>query len=157
MRMLARSGGVFAPVMLTTVMATTLLLSGCGADAPTTAEDSGAEEAAPVVLTDRSFVSTAVAGDGLVAGSEITFTFEGDRLAVRGGCNTMAGVYTHDGETLAWDGPAISTKMACEPALMTQDETLNALLDEGVTTTTADGADLVLTSGDVSISLSEAE
>lgn len=137
-------------------VAVTLMVSGCGSDEPTTAEDSGAQEAAPVELTDRKFVSTAISGEGLVADSEISLAFEGERLAVRAGCNTMAGAYSHDGETLSWKGPAISTKMACEEALMTQDETLNTLLTEGVTTS-AEGADLVLTSGDVKITFSALE
>lgn len=126
-------------------------LAGCG-----DSDDAATSASEPVELADQSFVSGNVVGHDLVEGSQITLSFEDDRLAVNAGCNNISGGYTHDDGALAWDGPALSTKMACDPALMDQDQWLNSLLEDGVETS-SDGADLVLSSGDVTMEFSRVD
>ena len=68
----------------------------------------------------------------------------------------MSGPWTDEGgETVKWSGPAASTMMACEPALMDQDRWLGDLLTAGMDVVDGE-ADLTLRSGDVTISLDEA-
>ena len=124
-------------------------LAGCGGS-----DDSASSASEPVDVANQTFVSDSVSGHDLVEGSQVQLVFEDDRLAVNGGCNTMSAAYTYDGR-LVWDGPAISTQMACDQALMDQDQWLNSVFEAGVETS-SDGADLVLTSGDVTMEFSKA-
>ena len=131
------------------------VLVGCGSDGATSGSDSAAASE-PVVLADQTFVSDSVTGHDLVEGSQIRLSFEDDRLTVNAGCNTMSAAYTYEGTTLKWDGPAASTQMACDQALMDQDQWLTTVFETGVETSSGT-ADLVLEAGDVTMEFSKAD
>jgi heat shock protein HslJ len=79
-------------------------------------------------LEGRTFLSTVSDGRALVAGSRVRLSFEGGTIGAGGGCNSMSGGYGIDGDRLVVRQLA-TTEMACEPALMAQDQWLAALLD----------------------------
>jgi heat shock protein HslJ len=134
--------------MLTLVVALGLLvaLAGCGddesstdgPDATDTTSGPGDTEPAPVTeevtveaLDGRTFVSQQVEGYDLVDGSAINLSFDGDMLGANAGCNQMTSSYELDATTLRWSGTPAATMMACEDALMTQDQWLAELLTAG--------------------------
>ena len=80
-------------------------------------------------LTDGPWVADRVGEEGpeLVSGSTITITFEEDALVADAGCNTMRGGASIDGVELVVSDLA-STMMACDDALMEQDEWLSTFL-----------------------------
>jgi heat shock protein HslJ len=64
----------------------------------------------------------AIDGKPVLPASQVTMSFGADgSLAGRATCNRYSARYTADGETFAL-GPAISTKMACAPELMMQED-----------------------------------
>jgi heat shock protein HslJ len=110
------------------VLAVAIGLAACGDDAdsgqpPTTT--SGAS--APATLDGRDFIVTGTEGRELVAGTTVRFSFDDGRVGVNAGCNSMSGSYQLDGDELVV-GAMASTEMACEPALMDQDQWLAELL-----------------------------
>lgn len=56
----------------------------------------------------------------------MTVTFIDDGVSVNAGCNTMFGAADLTNGTIAMAGPMAGTKMACDPALMAQDEEIAA-------------------------------
>jgi heat shock protein HslJ len=89
-------------------------LAGCGSET--------------VDLEGKSFTSTEVRGHDLVEGSTITLTFEDGRVSAQGGCNTINGEATWEGDTLEVAEPMASTMMACDQPLMDQDQWLSTFL-----------------------------
>lgn len=146
-RVLERHGGQgpcrgrrLAPVLVATVLA----VSACGGTGETGAGAGAAD------LAGRSFVSTGVTGHELVAGSEVRLIFSEDRVSVNAGCNTLTGAATWDDGVLAVDEHVATTQMACDDALMQQDDWLLAFLKSGPRLT-VEGSTLTL--GDESESL----
>ncbi|MGM0384467.1 MAG: META domain-containing protein [Actinomycetota bacterium] len=90
-----------------------LALSGC----------SGSSE-----LEGRTFTATEVRGHDLVEGSEMTITFEDGQVSANAGCNTLFGAASWDGGTLDVAEALASTMMACDDALMAQDQWLSDFL-----------------------------
>lgn len=129
------------------------------AKATTTTDPKATTTTAPGVTSlDGAFISTEVTGYDLAPDSQLTLTFDGDNLSVNAGCNTMNSTYTLKDDVLTWTGVPMSTQMACDDALMAQDTWISGLLTKGVETTAEDeGATLVLTSGDVTITLDGVE
>jgi len=78
-------------------------------------------------LSGRSFVSTAVRGRELVAGTTVRLTFGDDHVSARAGCNTVFGGATWSDGTLR-AGQLAMTMMACSPELEEQDGWLSDLL-----------------------------
>lgn len=117
----------------------TPLVAACGGDDDTavTADD----------LDGRTFVATSFEPDGIVDGSEITIEFADGRLSVNGGCNGQGGDYTVDDGQLGV-GALMSTMMACDDALMTQDQRLAELLSSSPTIALADDTLTLTGSGD---------
>ena len=102
-------------------------------------------------LGGRTFTATEVRGHDLVEGSAITLAFEDGQVSANAGCNTIFGEAQWDGGTLEAEQLA-STLMACDDALMAQDEWLTALLTssptlsvDGTTLTIGDATGLTLT------------
>ncbi len=102
-------------------------------------------------LEGRTFTATEVRGHDLVEGSAITLAFEDGQVSANAGCNTIFGEAQWDGGTLEAEQLA-STLMACDDALMAQDEWLTALLTssptlsvDGTTLTIGDATGLTLT------------
>lgn len=70
-----------------------------------------------------------VAGAPLVADSRITLSLYGDGKAVgRAGCNNYSGSYTRTSDALSF-GPMITTKMACAPEVMSQEQAYFEILE----------------------------
>lgn len=62
-----------------------------------------------------------------VDGATVTAVFADGRITGSAGCNQYGAGYTLDGEALAIE-PVVTTKIACDPAMMTQEQTfVNAL------------------------------
>lgn len=120
---------------------------GTTSDAPV--EGPGGEGSA---LDGRTFLSTGVRGQELVADSVVQMTFDGDSLSVQAGCNTMFGTYAVERGILRVTGLA-QTEMGCAPELMDQDQWLNSFLQAGPELTeredgftlSSDGVELDLT------------
>jgi len=136
-----------------------LVMSICGVATGCSDDDSGSDTASDdssstIELSDRTLVSTDVSGHDLVEGSTVRISFQDGRMAVVAGCNTMSAAYTHEAGTLMWSSEPAMTMMGCEPDLMEQDQWLSELFTAGVEVS-GDGSDVVLTSGDVSITLAD--
>jgi heat shock protein HslJ len=150
------------------------LLTGCGDDDDTSASTPDASSAMPVPdssggstdadgsggepspeLDGREFVSTAIEGQDLVAGSEVRISFQDGSLSANAGCNTMNGGYELDGSTLQVESMAM-TMMACEEQLMAQDELVSGLLTSGPTVA-LDGDVLTIASDEVTLTMLDRE
>lgn len=122
------------------------LVAACGGDDDTTvtADD----------LDGRTFVATSFEPDGIVDGSEITLEFVDGSLAVAGGCNGQRGDYSIDDGTLSV-GALMSTMMACDDALMTQDQRLAELLSSSPAITLDDDTLTIAGDGTLTLTLTE--
>ena len=82
------------------------------------------------LLRGAEWVVEDVAGRGVVDRSRATLSFSADgRVAGRGSCNRYTAGYSISGEGLTISKPA-STMMACEPALMQQEQLFFELLGQ---------------------------
>jgi heat shock protein HslJ len=122
--------------------ATALVLAGCS---------SGSDG-----LEGRTFTATEVRGHDLVEGSEITLTFEDGQVSANAGCNTLFGDASWDGGTLDIEAALASTMMACDDALMAQDEWLGDLLTSDPALSLA-GTTLTLGDDSAGLTLTEEE
>lgn len=149
--MLRSSRPSLAPrrLLLAAAAAGLLVLAACGDDSK---DSSSGSAPAPADLDGRTFLSTAVEGETLVEGSEISLVFTADSLAAVAGCNTMTGGYTIKDGTLA--APALAqTMMACDEAAMAQDAWVAALLSGA--DVALDGDTLTLQQGDTKLTLGD--
>ena len=105
-------------------------------------------------LDGRTFLSTAIDGRGLVAGSRVRLAFLDGTIGASAGCNSMGGSYTVvDGVLRA---PQLATtEMACDPALMAQDQWLASLLNGAAIS--LDGDTLTLAKDGVTLTLVDRE
>jgi heat shock protein HslJ len=117
-------------------------------------DDEDAAGPAAADLEGRTFVSTALEGRELVAGSTISLSFEEGRVAAQAGCNTLSGGFTIDGDELDVEQLA-QTQMACDQPLMDQDTWLAAFLGDDPTIT-LEGDQLTLAEDGVTITLAAA-
>lgn len=110
-----------------------LTLAACGGGSSATSD--------PQSLTDTSYAVTTITVDGaerdVLPPVEITFT--ADSINVATPCNGMSGPVTYS-ETTLTVGALAQTKMACEPALMEQDQVIADALAANPTWQVADGA-----------------
>lgn len=80
-------------------------------------------------LTDTNWTIASVADQPVLAGTLPFAQFGSDgRLSGSDGCNTFSTGYSVDGDQLTVDPAMISTKMACEPAVMDQADQITQLL-----------------------------
>jgi heat shock protein HslJ len=98
-----------------TVRAGDWTLHGCGGEPASLIE--GAE-----------WTVESIDGHGVVGGSRVTLHFGEGRVSGSAGCNRFMGPYHLTGESLEI-GPAAAGRMACEPALMSQETTFLKLLE----------------------------
>lgn len=110
-----------------------LMAASCGDDDTA----SSSETLSADTLDGKTFLSTDVTGQTLVADTRITLRFEGESLSAIAGCNTMTGGYTVDGDVLKV-GALAQTRMACEEDLMAQDQWIVDLLTGSPKATLAD-------------------
>jgi len=126
-------------------------LGGCG--------DSGSRGVTPGsgdALAGTTYVVTAVTEAGrprdLVEGTEVRLRFDGERVVLTAGCNTMAGSYRRTGAGLTVHDLSM-TDMGCDQARMDQDAWLAGLFAGPVELATGDHA--ALTSGDTVLTLAD--
>lgn len=108
------------------------------------------------VLEGRTFSATEVRGHELVEGSAITLTFEDGQVSANAGCNTLFGAASWDGGTLDVEEALASTLMACDDALMAQDEWLGDFLTSNPALSLA-GTTLTLGDDSAGLTLTEEE
>jgi len=135
-----RTTQIHRSLVLVSLLGASLALGACGSE--------GAD------LAGRTFTSTEVRGHDLVEGSTITLTFEEGRISANGGCNTLNGSATWDGDTLEVAEPLASTMMACDEALMAQDQWLTGYLTSSPALA-VDGDTMTLGDDTTGITLSE--
>jgi putative lipoprotein len=97
------------------------LLSGCSALPPGAAGSSP-----PPSLSGAEWVVEDIDGKGVVDGARATLNFDGasgsgGRVTGSGSCNSYTGPYTQSGDALSF-GNLASTRRACPPALMDQEQ-----------------------------------
>jgi heat shock protein HslJ len=124
------------------IAAAALVLAACGG---------GTAGGDPQTLIGGSYVVTTISVDGAEQSliEPVTITFDADSIDVNTPCNGMGGPVTYS-ETALQVGPLMSTKMACEPALMEQDQVIADALAANPTWLVADGS-LTLTGGETVI------
>lgn len=132
------------------------LLGACTASAvgtvkPDATAPTPPPSAAAPKLDGHTFVSKDVKGHDLVKGSSITLTFKDGQLGANAGCNSMSGKYTLKADGTLDLGQMATTEMACDQALMAQDDWLAKFLP-GAKAALADTT-LTLTNGTVTITL----
>ena len=89
-----------------------------------------------------------LAGTGIIDRSRITIEFlEDNRLAGRASCNRYTGTYQLRGDGVAI-GPLASTRMACAPALMNQEDRFLRLLGEVTSVRIGQQGELLLSTPD---------
>ena len=96
-------------------------------------------------LAGKTLTSTEIVGEGIVTEPPITLTFEGDGIALKGGCNTLFGDGAIENGVLVMATPLASTMMACDQPLMDRDQWLAAMV-ESDPSAAWDGTQLVLES-----------
>lgn len=105
-------------------------------------------------LDGRTFLSTDLEGATLVPGTRIRLAFADGSLNANGGCNTMGGAYSIDGDRLRASQMSM-TEMGCDEPRMQQDQWLGGLL--GDVAFTLDGDTLTLTDGTIHLTLVDKE
>lgn len=124
----------------------TLIVSACSSAA--------APSSSPAAPDGHTYLSTELQGAALAPGTRIRLAFADGSLSANGGCNTMGGTYSIDGDRLTTTQLSI-TEMGCDQPRMQQDEWLARLLAD--VTFTLDGDTLSLTDGTVRLTLVDAD
>lgn len=89
-----------------------------------------------------------IAGGGIIDRSRMTIEFlEGNRIAGRASCNRYTGSYELRGEGMSV-GPIATTRMACAPALMNQEQRFLAILESASDLRIGRQGELVITSAE---------
>ncbi len=133
------------PLRLLVVGLVVTSLVACGDDSSSGDTPTAAD------LDGRQFVATDIEGHTIVDGSEVVMSFEDGSVSIQAGCNTQNGGYeVIDGVLRV--GALMATMMACDDALMAQDQ-LVADVVTGSPTVELDGDELVIASDGATISL----
>ena len=102
---------------------------------------------APVTLPGSAWQVTSLAGQDPLDDHPITFDFDTEgNIAGDASCNRFGGTCTIEGNTMTV-GPLRSTRRACEPEIMQQEQKFLALLG-ACTTWSLEGDELVLAAPD---------
>lgn len=131
--------------LLSPVIAAITILSACSDAAPS---------ASALNMDGKIYLSTDVQGVVLVPETRIQLTFTDGNLNAHGGCNSMGGPYTIDGDRLKATQLAM-TEMACDEPRMQQDDWLARLL--GDVAISLDGDTLTLSDGTITLTLLDRE
>ncbi len=131
------------PLIGTVLIASTLALSACGGGSTAGGD--------PQSLVDTGYAVTTITVDGtqreVLGPVEIAVT--ADSISVMTPCNGMSGPVTYSESTLSV-GALAQTKMACEPALMEQDQVIADALAANPTWQLA-GEQITITGGGTAI------
>lgn len=136
------------------LIAAVACLAGVAAGCGGSSGGSDGDGIEPASLDGRTFTSTGVTGHELVAGTDLSISFEGDILSASAGCNSVFGEYRLEGDRLTVPKPG-STMRGCEPDLLKQDQWLSDFLVAGADVESEEGT-LTLTGEDATIALDEA-
>lgn len=130
---------MFRPAMALMVSALVWLVAACGGGAASPGD--------PAQLQQSAFEVTAisVAGQDLTVLEPVVITFTEDSVSVGTPCNGLSGPAEFSDTTITV-GALAATKMACEPALMAQDQVLADAMAANPTWALANG-ELTLTGG----------
>jgi heat shock protein HslJ len=105
-----------------------LSLAACMVVPETSSGDARGTGAVESLLRSGEWVVEDIGGAGIVDRSRVTLRFGDDgRVAGTASCNRYSGAYELTGEGLAL-GRMLTTKMACAPALMQQEQRFLGLL-----------------------------
>jgi heat shock protein HslJ len=87
-----------------------------------------------------------IGGSGIIDRSEVTLMLGSDgKIGGKSGCNGYSANYQITGEALKVYPPMIGTRMACAPALMTQERQYQSLLETACSVTVTPDGVLVIT------------
>ena len=87
-----------------------------------------------VAIKDIWWKAVSIGGKPVISGSEVTLSLGSDgKVGGKSGCNGYGASYQLDGVQLKIYPPMITTKMACAPALMTQEQAYQDLLGKAMT------------------------
>ena len=127
-------------LLVTALAATGLALSACGGGGSSTGGD-------PQSLVDTAYSVTSITVDGTAREvlGPVKIAVTADTISVMTPCNGMSGPVTYSESTLTV-GALAATKMACEPALMEQDQVIADALAANPTWQLS-GEQLTLTGG----------
>lgn len=104
-------------------------------------------QAAPV--KDIWWRAEDIGGRGIVDSSEVTLMLGSDgKIGGRSGCNGYSANYQITGDAIKVYPPMISTRMACAPAVMMQEQAYQKLLETVVSVGTTTEGGLILTFAD---------
>jgi heat shock protein HslJ len=124
---------------------------GSSTDGSNTSDAGATVDAA--ALAGHTFLSTQVDGKDLVAGTQITLTFDESNVGANAGCNTMTGGYKVDGGKLVVTQLA-QTRIACEPQFEAQDLWVGQLLS-GSPKIALDEANMTLEGGGTTVTFAD--
>ncbi len=96
-----------------------------------------------VQLAASSWRMTTISGAAVLAGTEVTAEFLAGTVSGSSGCNSYTGSYEAAGGMLVFPSPFAATKMACEQAVMDQEQAFLAALT-GATSFSIDGDALTI-------------
>ncbi len=90
-----------------------------------------------------------IGGRGVVDRSEVTLMLGSDgKIGGKSGCNGYSANYQLTGDTLKVYPPMIGTRMACAPALMTQEQAYQKLIETAASLAVTPEGSLIVTSAD---------
>lgn len=90
-----------------------------------------------------------IGGKGIVDRSEVTLMLGSDgKVGGKSGCNGYSANYQLTGDAIKVYAPMIGTRMACAPALMTQEQAFQKLIETAVSLTLTPEGSLVVKSAD---------
>jgi heat shock protein HslJ len=90
---------------------------------------SAAPSSSPASVNGHTYLSTALQGTILVPGTQVRVSFADGQLSANGGCNTMGGTYTIDGDRITTT-QTFQTAMGCDEPRQKQDEWLARFLTD---------------------------
>ena len=140
----------------TTVWATLVLISACGAgpQPPAPAVEPAPETAPKVVAAEPGaligpiFVAEMLEGQPVTEGVESSIRFDAEgRATGRAGCNNFQGSYEVDGTSVSF-GPMAVTRMMCPPAVMDQESAFLQAIDRATSFAWDDDGALLLMAED---------
>ncbi|MBI2763273.1 MAG: META domain-containing protein [Chloroflexi bacterium] len=146
------------PSIITLALLAGILAGGCSADTSADPGGSGAPgtSAAPrgssgtETVEGRTFLSTEVEGQTLLAGTRIRLSFQGGTVGADAGCNSMGGSYQIQGDRLVVP-QMITTEMGCALDRAAQDQWVAAILSGSAIA--LDGDALTLTGNGIRVTL----
>lgn len=109
-------------------------------------------------LVDKTFTTSSITTAGmtepLAQGSTLVITFTSDGVSAKADCNTLFGPATLEDGVVTMTNQVASTMMACDPALMDQDQRIIDFLS-ATPSWSLDGSLLTLTAGDTTMTLQQ--